>query len=104
MEKLSDDLPNGYSNSPGRFKLSPAKESSTSPKSIGTTLIDDTENEEDIEQDSTRLLELNNRIKNDFMSYCMSFFHDDQAGRQCVYAVWNKYLQCVGDAAMVCIR
>jgi len=46
-------------------------------------------------------IELNNRIKNDFMSYCYSFLNEDQEARQCVEIVWNKYLQCVGDVAMV---
>ena len=45
--------------------------------------------------------ELNTQIKNDFMSYCYSFLNDDQETRQCVQIIWNKYLQSVGDAAMV---
>jgi hypothetical protein len=46
-------------------------------------------------------IELNNRIKNDFMSYCFSFLNEDEEAHQCVQIVWNKYLQCVGDVAMV---
>ncbi len=45
--------------------------------------------------------ELNNQIKSDFMSYCYSFLNEDEEARQCAEIVWNKYLQCVGDVAMV---
>ncbi len=45
--------------------------------------------------------ELNNQIKSDFMSYCYSFLNEDEEARQCVQIVWNKYLQSVGDVAMV---
>jgi hypothetical protein len=44
---------------------------------------------------------LNNKLRNDFMSYCLSILQDDEEARQCVQIVWNKYLQCVGDVAMV---
>jgi len=44
---------------------------------------------------------LNNKLRNDFMSYCFSILQDDEEARQCVQIVWNKYLQCVGDVAMV---
>jgi len=46
-------------------------------------------------------IELNNRLKTDFMSYCFSFLNEDEEARQCAEIVWNKYLQCVGDVAMV---
>jgi hypothetical protein len=46
-------------------------------------------------------IELNKKIKNDFMSYCYSFLNEDEDARQCVQIVWNKYLQYVGDVAMV---
>jgi hypothetical protein len=48
--------------------------------------------------------ELNNQIKSDFMSYCYSFLNEDEEARQCVQIVWNKYLQSVGDVAMVKIN
>jgi hypothetical protein len=44
---------------------------------------------------------LNNKLRNDFMSNCFSILQDDEEARQCVQIVWNKYLQCVGDVAMV---
>jgi preprotein translocase subunit SecE len=46
-------------------------------------------------------IELNNRLKTNFMSYCFSFLNEDEEARQCAEIVWNKYLQCVGDVAMV---
>ncbi|CAF4487866.1 unnamed protein product [Rotaria sp. Silwood1] len=45
-------------------------------------------------------IELNNRIRNDFMSYCFSFLQENEEAQQCVQIVWNKYLQCVGDIAI----
>jgi hypothetical protein len=42
-----------------------------------------------------------NELKTNFMSHCYSFLQDDEEARQCVQTVWNKYLQCVGDVAMV---
>ena len=59
------------------------------------------DDEEEIDGHSSHLVELNNRIKNDFMSYCLSFLHEDVEARECVHAVWNKYLQCVGDVSTV---
>ena len=65
------------------------------------TIVDDDDEEEDeIDDHSAHLVELNNRIKNNFMSYCLSFLQDGDA-RECVHGVWNKYLQCVGDVSMV---
>jgi hypothetical protein len=55
----------------------------------------------DDEYESTELLELNSRIKKDFMSNCLSYFQEDDEARQYVQTVWNKYLHYVGDVAMV---
>ncbi|CAF1282863.1 unnamed protein product [Rotaria sordida] len=51
--------------------------------------------------DADQSIELNNRIRNDFMSYCFSFLQDNEEAHQCVQIVWNKYLQCVGDIAIL---
>lgn len=107
MERRIEELSNGFSDSPGRSKSLSTKESSTSPKSINSNnnhLNDDHDTDDELETNPAQLLELNNRIKSDFMSYCMSFFHDDEEGRQCVHTAWSKYLQCVGDAPMVNIE
>jgi hypothetical protein len=48
-----------------------------------------------------RINKLNHRIKTDFMSYCYSCINQDEEARQCVETVWNKYLQSVGEVAMV---
>jgi len=68
--------------------------------SIDKTMADKNELDE-IDDHSRQLLELNNRIKNDFMSYCSSFLQDDDEARECLQIVWNKYLQCVGDVTIV---
>ncbi|CAF4137508.1 unnamed protein product [Adineta steineri] len=62
---------------------------------------DDGDDDEEIDHDSAHLVELNNRIKSDFMSYCLSFVQEDEEARECVHIVWNKYLQCVGDVSMI---
>ena len=48
-----------------------------------------------------QIVELNNRLKTDFMSHCLSYLHEDDEARQCVHLVWNRYLECVGDVAVV---
>jgi hypothetical protein len=78
---------------PGSIKRL-SKDNSTSKN-----LPNDEENE--IDDHSTEIIEFNNRIKNDFMSYCLSFLQDDDEARECVQIIWNKYLQCVGDVAIV---
>ncbi|CAF3554175.1 unnamed protein product [Adineta steineri] len=60
-----------------------------------------TTNESSIVFNEEKTMELNNRLKNDFMSYCFSFLHEDEEARQCIQIVWNKYLECVGDVAML---
>lgn len=54
--------------------------------------------------DENATIELNNQIKNNFMSYCFSFLQEDEESHQCVQMVWNRYLQCVGDVVMVKIK
>lgn len=66
-----------------------------------TNNINNNDDEEEIDDHSTHVVELNNRIKNDFMEYCLSFLQEDEEARECVQVVWNKYLQCVGDISMV---
>ncbi|CAF1206945.1 unnamed protein product [Adineta ricciae] len=66
-----------------------------------TDVNDDDEEEDEIDDHSAHLVELNNRIKNNFMSYCLSFLQEDEDARECVHGVWNKYLQCVGDVSMI---
>ncbi|CAF2076967.1 unnamed protein product [Rotaria magnacalcarata] len=51
--------------------------------------------------DADQSIELNIRIRNNFMSYCFSFLQDNEETHQCVQSVWNKYLQCVGDIAIL---
>ncbi|CAF0842851.1 unnamed protein product [Adineta ricciae] len=48
-----------------------------------------------------QIVELNNRLKTDFMSHCLSYLHEDEEARQCVHLVWNRYLECVGDVAVL---
>ena len=45
--------------------------------------------------------ELNQRMKQDFMSYCYSFVQDDDEARSCIENVWKKYNQSVGEVATV---
>ncbi len=85
-----EDKINGITDSIKRL----SKDNSTSKN-----LPNDEENE--IDDHSTEIIEFNNRIKNDFMSYCLSFLQDDDEARECVQIIWNKYLQCVGDVAIV---
>lgn len=59
------------------------------------------EQNQNLLKNDDQTVELNNRIKTDFMSHCYSFLNDDDEGRQCVDIVWNKYLECVGDVATV---
>ena len=66
-----------------------------------TDFNEDDEEEDEFDDHSAHLVELNNRIKNKFMSYCLSFLQEDEDARECVHGVWNKYLQCVGDVSMV---
>lgn len=61
--------------------------------------IDEEQNE--IDDHSAEIVELNHRMKNDFMSYCLSFLQDDEEARECIQIIWNKYLQCVGDVSTV---
>ncbi|CAF4437161.1 unnamed protein product [Rotaria sp. Silwood2] len=51
--------------------------------------------------DANQSIELNNRIRNDFMSYCFSLLQENEEAHQCVQVVWSKYLQCVGDIAIL---
>ena len=61
---------------------------------------DNINGDDDIDETSTQLLALNSLMKRNFMSYCSAFVQEEDA-RDCVQLVWNKYLQCVGDVAMV---
>lgn len=81
-------------------KTNGVNDSSARLKSLNTKTVHD-ENEDEVDDHSDELVELNNRIKNDFMSYCLSFLQDDEESRECARIVWNKYLQCVGDVATV---
>lgn len=80
--------------------LANTKNASTTPKSAVHTPIDD-DNDEDIDETSPQFIQINNRIRNEFMSHCLSFLQQDDEARQCVHTVWNKYLQCVGDVSTV---
>lgn len=51
--------------------------------------------------DEGQTIELNNRIKKEFMSYCFSFLRDNEDIYECARLVWQKYLQWAGDVAMV---
>lgn len=59
------------------------------------------EQNENFDKSEDEIIKLNQQMKTDFTSYCNSFLIDDDEQRQCVDTVWNKYLQCVGDVAMV---
>lgn len=59
------------------------------------------EEQNEVDDHSAEIVELNHRMKNDFMSYCLSFLQDDEEARECIQIVWNKYLQCVGDVSIV---
>jgi len=90
-----EEKPNGINDSITRLKSLNFKDLST------TNHINDNNDDDEIDDNSTQIVELNNRIKNDFMSNCLSHLQDDEESRECVQIVWNKYLQCVGDVAMV---
>jgi hypothetical protein len=53
------------------------------------------------DDNSAQIVELNSRIRTDFMSYGLSFLQDDEEARECVKVVWNKYLQCAGDVSII---
>ena len=61
---------------------------------------DNINGDDDIDETSTQLLALNSLMKRNFMSHCSAFLHDEYT-RDSVQLVWNKYLQCVGDVAVV---
>ena len=61
---------------------------------------DNINGDDDIDETSTQLLALNSLMKRNFMSHCSTFLHDEYT-RDSVQLVWNKYLQCVGDVAVV---
>jgi len=96
MEEKTEQKINGINESITRLK-------SLNTKNLSTTnnVNDDDDNDDEIDDNSTQIIELNNRIKTDFMSYSLSFLQDDEEARECVQIAWNKYLQCVGDIAMV---
>jgi hypothetical protein len=100
MEKTSEKKINGAIESSATLPETSMHTSLSLLKSNRYTQNDD-DNDDEIEDTSSQLVELNNRIKNDFMSYCLSSLQNDQETQQCVQIVWNKYLQCVGDVAMV---
>ncbi|CAF2045478.1 unnamed protein product [Rotaria magnacalcarata] len=86
---------NGITDSSARLKSSSGK------GLITANSIHDDANYEADDSYSNQLAELNNQTKNDFISYCLSFLQDDEEARECAQVVWNKYLQCVGDVAMI---
>jgi len=90
-----EEKTNGTTESITRLKSLNLKDLST------TDNINADENDDEIDDNSTHIVELNNRIKNDFMMNCLSFLQEDEEARECVQIVWNKYLQCIGDVAMV---
>ena len=51
--------------------------------------------------DTNQSIEINNRLKNDFISYCYSFLQENDEERQYIQFIWNKYLEYVGDVAIV---
>jgi hypothetical protein len=96
MEEKSEQKINGINDSTTRLKSLVMKD--LPPMN---NIINNDDDDEEIDDNSSQMVELNNRIKTDFMSYCLSFIQDDEEARECVQVVWNKYLQCVGDVAMV---
>ncbi|UJR20947.1 hypothetical protein I4U23_024056 [Adineta vaga] len=60
-------------------------------------------NKTSISLNEEQILELNNRLKTEFMADCFSYMHidDDVDARQHIHSVWNRYLECVGNAAML---
>lgn len=94
MDEKVEYKTNGIADSSARSKPSHKKNLSTT-----NNIHNDADDESD--DNTNQIAELNNRIKNDFISYCLSFLQDDEEARECVQIVWNKYLQCVGDVAMV---
>lgn len=77
---------------------------SLNSKDLSSTDNINVDNDDDIDDNSTQIVELNNRIKNDFISNCFLFLQDDEEARECVQIVWNKYLQCLGDVTIVSLR
>ena len=76
------------------------KSSNIQNSSIASNMIDnDSDNESDAH--SNQLAELNNRINNDIMSCCLSLLHENEETAESVQILWSKYLQYVGDVAVV---
>ncbi|CAF0768705.1 unnamed protein product [Didymodactylos carnosus] len=50
---------------------------------------------------SSNLTKLNNQIKNDFITHCLSFMSEDEEAMNCFQTVWTKYLQSVGDVSLL---
>ncbi|CAF3082990.1 unnamed protein product [Rotaria sp. Silwood2] len=94
MEEKTEQKSNGINDS-----FTPLKILNT--KNLSTTNNANDDIDDEIDDHSNEIAELNSRIKNDFISYCLSFLQEDEEARECVQVVWNKYLQCVGDVAMI---
>ncbi|CAF1180790.1 unnamed protein product [Rotaria sordida] len=94
MDEKIEQKPNGLNDSSTRLK-------SLNTKNLSATNNINDDVDDEVDDHSNQIAELNNRIKNDFISYCLSFLQEDDEARECVQIVWNKYLQCVGDVAMI---
>ncbi|CAF5105363.1 unnamed protein product, partial [Rotaria sp. Silwood1] len=77
MEEKMEQKPNGINDSSTRVKILNTKNLSTT-----NNINDDVDDE--IDDNTNQIAELNNRIKNDFISYCLSFLQEDEEARECV--------------------
>ena len=98
MEEKTEQKINGINDLNIRLKSLNAKDL------LRTNHMMDNDDDDEMDDNSAQIVELNNRIKTDFMSYCLSFLQDDEEARECVQVVWNKYLQCVGDVSIVSLK
>ncbi len=98
MEEKTEQKINGINDLNIRLKSLNAKDLLTTNHMMDNNNDDD---DDEMDDNSAQIVELNNRIKTDFMSYCLSFLQDDEEARECVQVVWNKYLQYVGDVSIV---
>ncbi|CAF1300729.1 unnamed protein product, partial [Didymodactylos carnosus] len=52
---------------------------------------------------SKSIIKLNNQIKSDFITHCLSFINEDEEAMNCFQIVWTKYLQSVGDVSLLSV-
>lgn len=64
-------------------------------------IVENTEEEDVFDDSLLQLTESNRRLKNKFISHCLSFLQEDHTLRQTIQINWNSYLRGVGEASSV---